>query len=340
MPRPAGRCARGIVTPPPRWPCHGSAVARVDRWPSVGLSAVGPLRLNPTAASPPRARKHEGEDRTPLEAPRPAGGVAAGLAGPARGRLERGSSFSRPSGHDSDDMAAKGTSWLGEFWRPLAALLLWVVGLVPAIAAPPLLPVLAETRVGGLTAFPVDCIPAVPLFSSDLTRACGPPLYDSASGCSVAANRATLTNLDAARRAPGGVNYGALDALGRPTGIQASLTADMIGTGSSASRRIIPPGFSGGAAGQARGHLLGNQLGGSGTLPENLVTLLQTPTNSPIMSGFEAQVRAAVASGQTVSYGVVPVYRGSSLVPSAVTLQAEGTGGFRLGVSILNPPGR
>ena len=155
-----------------------------------------------------------------------------------------------------------------------------------------------------------------------------------------AANRAALTNLDAARLAPGGVNYGALDALGRPTGIQASLTADMIGTGSSASRRIIPPGFSGGAAGQARGHLLGNQLGGSGTLPENLVTLLQTPTNSPIMSGFEAQVRAAVASGQTVSYGVVPVYRGSSLVPSAVTLQAEGTGGFRMGVSILNPPGR
>mgnify|MGYP000288940020 CR=1 FL=1 len=187
----------------------------------MGLSAVGPLRLNPTAASPPRARKHEGEDRTPLEAPRPAGGVAAGLAGPARGRLERGSSFSRPSGHDSDDMAAKGTSWLGEFWRPLAALLLWVVGLVPAIAAPPLLPVLAETRVGGLTAFPVDCIPAVPLFSSDLTRACGPPLYDSASGCSVAAKsggRVKLNIFGEGEAAPGyvDVSTSARFANGRP----------------------------------------------------------------------------------------------------------------------------
>jgi len=83
--------------------------------------------------------------------------------------------------------AAKRKSWLGELWRPLAALLLWAVGIVAAYAAPPLLPSLAETRIGGLTAFPVDCIPAVPLFSSDLTRACGPPLYDSASGCSVAA---------------------------------------------------------------------------------------------------------------------------------------------------------
>ena len=83
-------------------------------------------------------------------------------------------------------MAAKRKSWLGEFWRPLAALLLWVLGMVPLIAAPPLLS-LVETRVGGLTAFPVDCIPAAPLFPSDLTRACGPPLYDLASECSVAA---------------------------------------------------------------------------------------------------------------------------------------------------------
>ena len=51
-------------------------------------------------------------------------------------------------------MAAKEKSWLGEFWRPLAALLLWVLGMVPLIAAPPLLPSVAETRIGGLAAFP------------------------------------------------------------------------------------------------------------------------------------------------------------------------------------------
>jgi Deoxyribonuclease NucA/NucB len=97
-----------------------------------------------------------------------------------------GSSFSRLSGHDPADMAAKGKSWLGEFWRPLAALLLWVLGMVPLIAAPPLLPSLAETRVGGVTAFPVDCIPAAPLYPSDLHRVCGPPLEEVASGSPVA----------------------------------------------------------------------------------------------------------------------------------------------------------
>ncbi len=118
----------------------------------------------------------------------PSGGVAAGLGGPARPAAVN-SSLSRPFATLRAMQAAKRKSWLGELWRPLAALLLWVVGCVAAYAAPPLLPSLAETRIGGLTAFPVDCIPAVPLFSSDLTRACGPPLYDLASGCSVAAKR-------------------------------------------------------------------------------------------------------------------------------------------------------
>ena len=83
-------------------------------------------------------------------------------------------------------MAAKGKSWLGEFWRPLAALLLWVLGMVPLIAAPTL-PSLAETRIGGLQPIPQVIAPAELLLSLDLHRACGPPLYDVASGCSVAA---------------------------------------------------------------------------------------------------------------------------------------------------------
>ena len=85
-------------------------------------------------------------------------------------------------------MAAKEKSWLGMLWRPLAALLLWVLGMVPLIAAPPLLPSLTETRVGGVTAFPVDCIPAAPLYPSDLHRVCGPPLEEVASGSPVAPN--------------------------------------------------------------------------------------------------------------------------------------------------------
>jgi hypothetical protein len=142
-----------------------------------------------------------------------------------------------------------------------------------------------------------------------------------------------------AAAARGQVNYGELDALGRPTGVTATITQDMIGTGTEASRSIRPPGFQGGAANQARGHLLGRQLGGSGTEPRNLVTLEQRAANTPVMSTYEGRVRAAVESGQTVQYASRPVYDGTNPVPRAITLEAQGSGGYRLGVSVLNPPG-
>jgi len=136
---------------------------------------------------------------------------------------------------------------------------------------------------------------------------------------------------------PGQVNYGALDSLGRPTGVNATLTDDMLGTGTRPDQSIIPPGFQGGAAGQARGHLLGAQLGGSGDLPENLVTLQQNPANSPVMRGFENQTAAAVRSGQTVNYSSVPIYQGANQIPRGITITGSGSGGFQLGVTVLNP---
>ena len=69
------------------------------------------------------------------------------------------------------------------------------------------------------------------------------------------------------------VTYGELDSLGRTTGIEATITSDMIGAGSPAKSSIKPAGFGGQAKGHARGHLLGNQLGGSGSDPRNLVTI-------------------------------------------------------------------
>ncbi|WP_416172388.1 DNA/RNA non-specific endonuclease [Allopontixanthobacter sp.] len=105
---------------------------------------------------------------------------------------------------------------------------------------------------------------------------------------------------------------------------------------------FIPPGWSGNGTlfNEARGHLLGRQLGGSGDLAENLVTLQQNPANSPFMRGFENQVRGAVEGGQTVRYSSTPIYNGSNLVPRGVTLSGRGSGGFDLNVTILNPPGR
>ena len=139
----------------------------------------------------------------------------------------------------------------------------------------------------------------------------------------------------------GSAYYRSLDSLGRPVGVDASITQDMLRTGTPANPSITPPGWSGNGTlyNEARGHLLGNQLGGSGDLAENLVTLQQNWTNSPVMRGFESQVRSAVEAGEMVQYSATPIYQGSNLVPKGVTLIGNGSNGFNLGVTVLNPIG-
>jgi hypothetical protein len=133
----------------------------------------------------------------------------------------------------------------------------------------------------------------------------------------------------------GRINYQAIDSLGRPTGASATITREMLGTGTRASQSIIPPGYVTDSD-FARGHLIGRQLGGSGTDARNLVTIFQNPANTPVMSGFEGQVRAAVQSGQTVNYSVVPVYQGVNAIPRGITIIGNGSGGFNLSVTVLN----
>jgi hypothetical protein len=143
----------------------------------------------------------------------------------------------------------------------------------------------------------------------------------------------------AAQAASGKIDYGNLDQLGRPTGVKATITKDMIGTGTPASSSIRPPGFDQlPVQNRARGHLLGRQLGGSGSDPRNLVTMEQTPANSPVMRDFENQVRAAVENGQTVEYSATPIYDGDNPIPQGITLQGKGSGGFNLN-STSAPPG-
>jgi hypothetical protein len=163
-----------------------------------------------------------------------------------------------------------------------------------------------------------------------------------------AASRAALVArgvLPAAARALGrvpvppqtpGVVLGELDDLGRATGASATITREMLGTGTDAAQSIRPPGFAGQAAGQARGHLIAKMLGGTGRDARNLVTLYQNPVNSPIMRDLEQEIYNAVESGQTVRYTVEPIYRGTESIPRAVTLRATGSGGFNLHVTILN----
>lgn len=132
------------------------------------------------------------------------------------------------------------------------------------------------------------------------------------------------------------IHYGELDSLGRATGVDATITVDMVGTGTPAKSSIKPAGFGGQKAGHARGHLLGNQLGGAGDDPRNLTTLFQNPVNHPVMSSVEGSVRKAVEAGEVVQYSVKPIYEGNTLIPSGVTIKAVGDKGFYIYQTILN----
>ncbi|MFF7413363.1 DNA/RNA non-specific endonuclease [Streptomyces lydicus] len=129
----------------------------------------------------------------------------------------------------------------------------------------------------------------------------------------------------------GRVQFGSPDALGRSTTMHATITRDMIGEGTHAASRIKPRGFQGGppVGPHARGHLLGRQLGGSGDIEENLVTLVHRPVNTPNMARLEGQIRRAAEGGETIQYTVKPIYDGNNLVPRGVTLEAHGSNGFR-----------
>jgi hypothetical protein len=187
-------------------------------------------------------------------------------------------------------------------------------------------------RVVGLGGKAIDAAAATAKALSELPAASRAALI--ARGVLPATARA-LSRLPIPPQSPG-VALGELDDLGRATGASATITREMLDTGSEAAQSIRPPGFAGGAAGQARGHLIARMLGGTGRDARNLVTLYQNPVNSPIMRDFEQEVYNAVDAGQTVRYSVQPIYRGTEAIPRAVTLRATGSGGFNLRVTILN----
>jgi len=144
----------------------------------------------------------------------------------------------------------------------------------------------------------------------------------------------------------GRVQYGPLDEWGRATGFAGMINKDMLKGGTEANPDVNPVGFLGGQNGDARGHLLGAVLGGSGDIEENLVPLIQSPVNSPVMRDLEKQIKDAVKlRGENVQYTVTPIYRDlagitnptiQQLRPIGITMEAYGDGGFQLNVSVLN----
>lgn len=137
------------------------------------------------------------------------------------------------------------------------------------------------------------------------------------------------------------VRHGQLNTKGQATGVNATLTAPMLGTGTRANQRLTPPGWSGNGNlyNEARGHLHGANLGGSGDDMPNLVTQTQKPMNSPWMRDFELSVARRVRDGEVVEYFAIPLY-GSELPPTAIALTAHGSRDGTSAKIISNPAGR
>jgi RHS repeat-associated protein len=120
----------------------------------------------------------------------------------------------------------------------------------------------------------------------------------------------------------GYIVFGKLDDVGRPTGIRARITRDILGKGSRAS--VSPAGWLGGQVAD-RAHLAAKGVGGPGGFAENITNLFAKP-NRGAMAQFEKGIIAMVEEGSEAIYHVTPVYRGSSLFPHRIDLYAEVAG--------------
>ncbi|MFE7599239.1 DNRLRE domain-containing protein [Streptomyces sp. NPDC057494] len=87
-----------------------------------------------------------------------------------------------------------------------------------------------------------------------------------------------------------------------------------------------------------RGHLIGKQLGGSGTDMRNLVPLYNE-ANSPVMASFENEVAARVKAGETIYYQSDANYVGDSPIPASISIRWTSlTTGQSKAISIPNVP--
>jgi hypothetical protein len=115
----------------------------------------------------------------------------------------------------------------------------------------------------------------------------------------------------------------------------------MLRTGTRPDPSLAPPGWQGRGDkfNEARGHLLGWQLGGFADEPKHVVTLTQTPANSPHMRDFENAVARRVREGEVIEYLAKPLYSAGILPPAMMLLTAHGSRGAPIARVVQNPAG-
>ncbi|MFC5663137.1 DNA/RNA non-specific endonuclease [Kitasatospora misakiensis] len=130
------------------------------------------------------------------------------------------------------------------------------------------------------------------------------------------------------------IDYGQVLPDGRRTGVTAIVTPADIGTGTKASRRIIPPGFIKNVIGNTRGHLLPQSLGGDGKIEANIVRTASKVDNGA-MSTFGNSIATHVGNGNTVLFQAVPQYLPGSNVPFRVDSGAFDDNGWSTAAQFL-----
>ena len=125
-------------------------------------------------------------------------------------------------------------------------------------------------------------------------------------------------------------------------GVNATITRDMLGTGTKANPKLRPPGWQGDGRthNEGRGHLLARELGGTGDKMFNIVTQTQNPSNSSHMKTFENRVVRKVRNGEVVEYTVTPFYDQGILPPRAIFVTEYGSSSTPSARIIENPAGR
>jgi len=125
------------------------------------------------------------------------------------------------------------------------------------------------------------------------------------------------------------IRYRELNAQGQARGVNSTISAPLLGTGTKAYWRRTPPGWlgNGNINNQARAHLQGRQLGGVGRDARNLVTMTHDGANTPQMRDFENAVAQRAAGGEVLDYSATPIYGEGVGAPAGVLLTAHGPNG-------------
>jgi hypothetical protein len=135
--------------------------------------------------------------------------------------------------------------------------------------------------------------------------------------------------------------YGPLTPSGQSTHMDARVTRQMLDTGKSVNKVLLPPGYfqtSRPPFENARGHLLAKQLGGEARTLAQVIAMTQKVNNSQ-MRRFEQKVKRRVRQGEVVDYFVRPLYDAPSSAPSMILMSARGSRSDFTPLLIPNPLG-